>query len=117
MSIRRLTKPAPVGAGFLLLLAGAAMAQVSTGAQYLERMDADDDGRVSLAEYQEWLGYAFERMDFDHDGTLRGTELPGGRGREVTRAEHRQTLAEAFARQDRNHDGWLDTAELAAPPR
>lgn len=110
-------KPAPLGAGFLLLLATSAPAQVSTGAQYLARMDANRDGRVALAEYQDWLGYAFERMDFDHDGVLRGAELPGRRGREVTRAEHRETLASAFRRQDRNQDGWLDAAELAAPPR
>lgn len=80
-------------------------------------MDRSGDGRVSLAEYQDWLCYAFDAMDRDHDGVLAPRELPGGRGQAVTRAQHRARLAQAFAQQDRNHDGALDAAELAAPPR
>lgn len=91
-------------------------AQVGDSAGYLARMDADGDGRVSLAEYQHWMGYAFERMDADGDGVLRGDELPGGRGAPVTRERHQAALAAGFARQDRNADGQLDAGELAAPP-
>jgi Ca2+-binding EF-hand superfamily protein len=72
---------------------------------------------VSLLEYQDWLSYAFDAMDRDHDGVLAGPELPGGRGTPVTRDQHRARLADAFRRQDRNHDGVLDARELAAPPR
>jgi hypothetical protein len=90
---------------------------VEASTDYLTRMDADRDGGVSLAEYQDWLSYAFTRMDADGDGTLAPAELPGGRGKPVTLAEHRQTVAERFARQDRNRDGVLDAQELLAPPQ
>lgn len=94
-----------------------AMAQVRASADYLTRMDRDLDGRVCLSEYQDWLSYAFDAMDRNHDGVLAPAELPGGRGQAVTRDEHRRRLAEAFRRQDRNRDGFLDSRELAAPPR
>jgi Ca2+-binding EF-hand superfamily protein len=80
-------------------------------------MDADRDGRIALAEYQDWLCYGFDAMDRNHNGVLSSGELPGGRGQSVTRAAQRARLADAFAHQDRNHDGFLDARELAAPPR
>jgi len=104
-------------AGILALAPVTAPAQVSTSGDYLSRMDADRDGRVSLAEYQDWMGYAFDAMDRDRDGVLSPAEQPGGRGSALTRAEHRARLAAAFARQDTNRDGFLGAKELAAPPR
>ena len=98
-------------------MAFAAHAQVTASADYLARMDADHDGRVSLVEYQDWLSYAFDAMDADHDGVLAPAEQPGGRGKPITRQAHRARLADAFSRQDKNHDGMLSAAELAAPPR
>ena len=92
-------------------------AQVRASGDYLKHMDGDRDGRVSLAEYQAWMGYAFERMDRDRDGVLGVAELPGGRGRPVSLAAHRESLAAAFRRQDRNRDGTLDAREMAAPPQ
>ena len=83
---------------------------------YLRRMDGSGDGRVSLVEYQAWLGYAFERMDRNGDDVLSAAELPGGRGAPVSLAAHREALAAAFRRQDANRDGMLDARELAAPP-
>lgn len=105
-----------VAAGLALAGPPPAHAQVQASADYLARMDGDDDGRVSLAEYLDWMGYAFDRMDADGDGVLRADELPGGRGAPVTRARHRDALEAGFRRQDRNGDGYLDAAELAAPP-
>lgn len=84
---------------------------------YLQRMDADADGRVSLMEYLDWMGYAFDARDANRDGTLTADELPGGKGRSVTREQHRQGLAERFRKQDADGSGFLDTKELAAPPR
>jgi len=92
-------------------------AQVVSSGDYLSRMDADHDGRVSLVEYQDWLSYAFDAMDRNRDGVLSLAEQPGGRGSPITREQHRARLAEAFRRQDANHDGFLAAKELAAPPR
>lgn len=84
---------------------------------YLSRMDADRDGKVALAEYQDWLSYAFDGMDRNRDGTLTPDEQPGGRGQTLTREAHRTRLAERFRRQDIDRSGFLDAKELAAPPQ
>ncbi|WP_343042841.1 hypothetical protein [Stenotrophomonas tumulicola] len=101
----------------LLLLAVVARAQVSDTAGYLQRMDADGDGRVSGQEYVQWMLYAFDRMDADGDGVLGSHELPGGKGPPISREQQRQTLIQRFHKQDANGDGYLDARELAAPPR
>ena len=101
----------------VLLLPLVAGAQVQRTDEYLQRIDANGDGRVDLGEYQDWLSYAFDAMDRDHDGALSPAEQPGGRGAPITREQHRARLAEAFRRQDANHDGFLGAKELAAPPR
>lgn len=107
----------PVLAAAALAFAAPLHAQrVGTTADYLARIDADHDGRVSPAEYQAWMGYGFDAMDRDHDGVLSPAELPGGRAAPLTREAHRARLAATFARQDRDHDGTLDARELAAPP-
>lgn len=109
--------PAVAAALALALAAAPAAAQVAATSEYLERMDTDGDGRVSLDEYLDWMGYAFDRMDRNGDGVLSADELPGGRGKPVTRAGHRARLTDRFNRQDANGDGFLDARELAAPPR
>jgi Ca2+-binding EF-hand superfamily protein len=92
-------------------------AQVTAADDYLTRMDTDGDGRIALAEYQAWMGYAFEHMDANGDGQLTADELPGGKGRTISLAEHRESLAAMFRRQDADGDGFLNVQELAAPPR
>lgn len=104
----------------LLLVAAwapAVQAQVSDTASYLQRMDSDGDGKVSEAEYLQWMLYAFDRMDRNGDGMLSADELPGGKGRAITREQQRQTIVQRFHKQDANGDGFLDARELAAPPR
>jgi len=95
----------------------AAHAQVQATGDYLSRMDIDGDGRISLAEYQDWMSYAFDAMDRNRDGTLTPDELPGGKGKPVTREGYRARIAATFNKQDANRDGFLDARELAAPPQ
>ena len=97
--------------------AGVSHAQVRGTGDYLQRMDVDANGKVSLLEYQDWLSYAFDNMDRNRDGLLAPEEQPGGRGKPITRDAHRTRLAEMFKRQDRNRDDALDAKELAAPPQ
>jgi hypothetical protein len=108
----------PVLLAALLGTAGGAGAQAvdSTGS-YLQRMDRDGDGRVSLDEYLAWMSYAFDARDTDHDGVLSPAELPGGRGKAITRVQHQATLTARFRKQDGNGDGYLSAKELAAPPQ
>ncbi|MGV8941139.1 MAG: hypothetical protein ACOH1P_06285 [Lysobacter sp.] len=94
-----------------------AQSRVDTTRDYLQRMDTNRDGRVSLDEYLAWMSYAFERMDSDGDGILSPAEQPGGKGKPLSRSQHRARLTDRFARQDANRDGFLDAAELAAPPQ
>ena len=101
----------------LLLVGTLAHAQVADTGSYLQRMDSDGDGRVSVAEYLQWMLYAFERMDRNGDGVLGADELPGGKGPAITREQQRQTLTQRFHKQDANGDGYLSAKELAAPPR
>ncbi|HEY9254392.1 MAG TPA: calcium-dependent protein kinase 21, partial [Stenotrophomonas sp.] len=51
------------------------------------------------------------------DGVLSADELPGGRGKPVSRADHVATLTTRFGKQDANGDGYLSAKELLAPPR
>jgi EF hand domain-containing protein len=107
----------PLSMGACLLWSALASAQVIDARDYLERVDVDHDGRISLPEYQAWMGYAFEHMDTNGDGLLTAEELPGGTGKTISLAEHRESLAAMFLRQDADGDGFLDARELAAPPR
>lgn len=108
-----------IAIAFCVPFVGAAQQVASTG-DYLSRMDGDQDGKISLVEYQDWLSYAFDAMDANRDGQLDAQEQPAsGRGARasLSREQHRQTLAERFGKQDRNRDGWLDARELASPPQ
>ncbi|WP_313441405.1 EF-hand domain-containing protein [Stenotrophomonas sp.] len=101
----------------LCLLPLAVSAQVTDTASYLQRMDSDGDGRVSQAEYLQWMLYAFDHMDRNGDGVLTADELPGGKGKAITREQQRQVIVQRFHKQDANGDGYLDARELSAPPR
>ncbi|MDG2523950.1 EF-hand domain-containing protein [Stenotrophomonas sp. HITSZ_GD] len=114
---RRLVRRSSCWVVLLALAAGSAAAQVTDSGEYLKRMDTDGDGRVSLPEYLAWMSYAFDQRDRNGDGVLTADELPGGRGKPVTRADHIATLTARFKKQDANGDGYLSAKELLAPPR
>ena len=116
-TLRRMRSALETAVFASLFCSGVASAQVTATSDYLARMDTDGDGRIALAEYQGWMGYAFERMDANRDGQLSADELPGGKGRAISLAEHRESLVAMFRRQDANADGFLSAKELAAPPR
>lgn len=94
---------------------------VESPQEYLQIIDSNGDGRVSLVEYQDYLGRAAQEMDRNGDGLLSAEELPPGtrtrHGRPVNLKRQREAFAVRFHRQDRNGDRYLDADELGAPPR
>lgn len=87
-----------------------------TPAEYLARMDANHDGKISEAEYVTYMSAGFQRMDANGDGIIEPEELPGGHGKPITLATFQANLRRQFHRLDRNGDGFLDARELASPP-
>jgi hypothetical protein len=84
---------------------------------YFARFDQNNDGRISVAEYQSKLSYAFHQLDLNGNNVLEVEEQPGNRPKRLTLQEHHARLAAQFRKQDRNRNGYLDLRELAAPPR
>ncbi|TAL87729.1 MAG: hypothetical protein EPN74_00295 [Rhodanobacter sp.] len=100
-----------------MLLAPLTLSAQQTRGDYLRRFDRNGDGRVSMAEYVSHMSRGFQRMDRNGDGILELSELPGRRGKPVTRAAFENRLRRQFRKLDRNHDGFLSARELTAPPR
>jgi len=98
----------------LLLLAPPAFAQAD---DYFGRVDLDGDGRVSLAEFLERMGFAFRQMDLDGNGVLEPHEQHVPDAPRITLAQHEERFSAQFRRQDADGDGYLSRAELLAPPR
>jgi Ca2+-binding EF-hand superfamily protein len=76
--------------------------------RFFERLDADKDHALTLAEFQavpdfgaDRRGFEFEQSDENHDG-------------KVTRAEALHSAQLRFERVDTNHDGVITRAELDA---
>jgi len=100
-----------------LLLAGTALHAQDSRTEYLRFFDRNGDGKVSLAEYVQYMSRGFARMDANGDGVLEPDELPGARGEAISLEAFQDNLRRQFRRLDRNHDGTLDAHELTAPPR
>ena len=114
----------------VMLLAGAASAQPRPGPN---PADTNHDGRITLQEYQAFSWNAWlQRADANRDGRLSKAEVRGSLGARgmmldmfwgridpnhddfVSRSEADAFFATSFARADTNHDGAVDPAEAAA---
>lgn len=106
-------KPAALA---LLMLALSSPAGAQSQSSYFASADLDHDGKLSLPEFQDWMSYAFKRMDSNGDNVLDPGEQHLPRATRLTLADHHARLAEQFRRQDKNKDGWLSQREFLAPP-
>jgi len=105
--------------GVLALALGicpAPPARAQSQSVYFNNADLDHDGRLSLPEFQDWMSYAFKRMDANHDDVLEPSEQLVRNARAITLAEHHARMAGQFRRQDKNQDGFLSQREFLAPP-
>ncbi len=88
----------------------------NTRAHYLRMLDTDGDGRISVAEYVQYMSAGFRHMDSNADGMLETAELPGSQGPAISLTQFQDNLRRQFRRLDHNHDGYLTARELTAPP-
>lgn len=85
--------------------------------QYFANIDSNGNGGVSIAEFQEWMAYAFNRIDKNANNIIDADEALVPKMAGVTRAQHQANIAAQFRRQDRNKNGELSMLELTAPPQ
>lgn len=116
MSTAIATRRAMLAAATLCAALAAGAVHAGSGSRYFDVVDTDRDGRISLAEYQERMSWAFRQMDANHDGVLAPGEQLVPDAPTTTLAELRQRLERQFHRQDTNKDGWLSAREFLAPP-
>jgi Ca2+-binding EF-hand superfamily protein len=98
----------------VLAFAGPCLGQ--SRSSYFDAVDSDHDGRISLAEYQERMSWAFRQMDRNGDQVLSPDEQLVPNAPTLTLAELHQRQAEQYRKQDKNKDGWLSAGEFLAPP-
>ena len=81
--------------------------------RFVERRDADGDGKLSRSELPPQIADRFDAMDANGDGSLSGEEI--GRGRQLGRQQPfgRQILM-FWEKADTDKDGSLDPNEYAA---
>lgn len=70
----------------------------------IEKLDANDDGKLSLEEFKSH-NRMFEKADANDDGTLSSDELSKIK-------ENRPRAARMLERLDRNHDGTITKGEI-----
>ena len=107
-------------AALALLASGPSSGQdfPRTPKEYLQRMDANGDGKVDEAEYVRYMSQGFLRMDVNGDGVIDANDGPMRPGaRPIHLDEFQRNLIHQFHKLDTNHDGTLNARELAQPPQ
>lgn len=122
------------GMAALMLSGGALQAQepkLPTSERLFNRLDKDNDGKISLKEVQRRSARPFMRLDADRDGTVTAAEIEAyltklmerrrdriltsldkdGDG-SITRSEIDEFIAAEFATADTDKDGSVTLAEL-----
>ena len=104
-------------------ISGAALAH-GKGGHMFEKLDTNNDGKITLAEAQAGVQARFTALDKNKDGVLAGDELQGPHGmmkRADANNDGKVTLAEAqaqstqwFARLDKNNDKVVTKDEVQA---
>ena len=104
------TKVLVAGVGITALIAGIAFAQTAEhGARMFKRMDADGDGRISVAESEAFRASRFERLDANADGSVTMEEIRDGRERKRTERTEKR-----FGKLDANGNGTVEKSEYDA---
>lgn len=99
------------GAAVLAALTGAALAEQGDGrcGRLLDRLDADDNGRIERTEVMAAQARRFARLDSDRDGVLTEAQFVDAMVERMrTRLERR------FDRMDADGDGRLTVIEFQA---
>ena len=100
----------------VVLAIATAESHAQSQSSYFAAVDTNHDGRISLAEFQERMSWAFRQMDRNGDQILSRDEQLVPNAPVLSLAELHRRLAAQFRRQDRNHDGTLSPREFLAPP-
>lgn len=81
------------------------------GERMFERLDANQDGRISRAEYQAWVDQRFARLDPEGKGRLDARDIANS---PVARAQAERRAERLVARYDRSGSGSFDKADFEA---
>jgi Ca2+-binding EF-hand superfamily protein len=91
---------------------------------YLKKMDKDQDGRISKAEFNDRELERFKNMDKDSDGSIVLSEwgkdrskgfvkVDTDKNKKIIKKEWLTKREKSFLRMDKNKDGYLSVTEVA----
>jgi Ca2+-binding EF-hand superfamily protein len=99
----------------LLAVVGVVHAQPLRGAAMFERLDADNDGKITKAEMSAGRERMFKRLDRNGDGVIDENEIEKARQAIEDRAASAEArLSGQWRRMDKDGDGKVSGAEFQA---